>query len=60
MESIFDFTEWEDDELTKEWNRLDQGKGGRYVDIKVEAIEKECQKRRIVAWDKDGNITQRD
>lgn len=56
----FDFSEWTDEELTKDWNRIDQGPPEtKYSSRKADAIDKELEIRGVVCWDKDGNITQR-
>lgn len=59
-EHVWDFSEWEDEALTREWNRLDGAEASAYNENKADAIEKECARRRIVAWDADGMVTQRE
>ena len=56
-----DFEEWEDEELTREWNRLETCKLSPYVESKMDMIEKVLFKnRRVIAWNDKGEITMRD
>lgn len=61
MEDFVDqFEEYTDEELTKWWNRLETKPLSYYVANTMDEIEKSLSYRRVIAWDSDGNITQRD
>jgi hypothetical protein len=61
MDTEFDFEEYTDEELTKEWNRLETCKLSYYVEKKMDAIEKFLfDERGVIAWNQEGEITVRD
>ena len=50
----FDYSEYSDHELVNAWNYLETCILSDYVEKKMDAIMRECQSRKIISWNKNG------
>ena len=57
--SEFNFNNYTDEELVRSWNYHETLKGTDEVFARMDAIDAECNRRGIIAWTGEGQITER-